>query len=168
MAELNVAALVEAHHADIWRYLRYLGCDRALADDLTQETFVRILEQPFEQRSRLETTAYLRTVSRNLFLMHHRAGKLVRTVAELDAADAAWERAHADEGDDRQHALRECIEALQGKARQAVHLQYTEKRSGEQIAGALGITHANLRVLLHRTREALRKCIESKLKGGRA
>lgn len=168
MAELNVAALVEAHHAGIWRYLRFLGCDRALADDLTQETFVRVLEHPFEQRTRLETAGYLRTVARNQFLTHLRVSKVVRSVAELDAADAAWERAHAHQGDDRQQALRECMETLQGKARQAVHLQYTEKRSGEQIAGALGITHANLRVLLHRTRDALRKCVESKLKGERA
>lgn len=162
---INVTALIEAHHATLWRYLRYLGCDRATADDLTQDTFLRVMEEPFEDRGPQATSAYLRSVARNLFLMQVRRSRFVQTVEDLNAADAAWQRAHGDDSEERQNALARCLETVQGKARQALDLTYQHKLSGEEIAGRLGMSHQNVRVMLHRTREALRHCIEGRLKG---
>ncbi len=160
----DVAALVDAHHRTVWRYLRYLGCEPAVADDLTQETFLRVLERPFEERSRNETAAYLRTVARHLFLDQVRRSKLIRTVEDIDQADAAWERAGADDSDARQRALEECLEALEGKARRVLTLQFRERRSGAQIAKALRISAANVRVIAHRARAALKACIAGKMR----
>lgn len=160
---VEMAALIEAHHASLWRYLRFLGCDRALADDLTQETFLAVMQQAFEDRGRQSTSAFLRTVARNLFLMNMRRSRFVQTVEDLHAADEAWDRANADEGQDRQHALRRCLELVQGKARQALDLTYTSKLPGQEVADRLGMSHENLRVLLHRTRQSLRQCIEKNL-----
>lgn len=161
---VDAAALIEAHHATLWRYLRYLGCDRATADDLTQETFLRVMQEPFEERSPRATAAYLRSVARNLFLMQVRRSKFVQTAHDLEAADSAWDRAHGDDSDDRQAALKRCLETVQGKARQALDLAYQHKLSGEEIGQRLGMSHQNVRVMLHRTREALRQCIEGRLK----
>ncbi len=161
---VDVSALIEAHHATLWRYLRYLGCDRATADDITQDTFLVVMQEPFEDRGHHAAAAYLRTVARNLFLMQVRRGKFVQTTADLDAADAAWERAHGDDSNERQAALLRCLETVQGKARDALDLAYQHKLSGEEIARRLGMNHQNVRVMLHRTREALRECIEAKLK----
>jgi RNA polymerase sigma-70 factor (ECF subfamily) len=160
---LDVAALVEAHHAGIWRYLRFLGCDRALADDLTQETFLQVMQKPFEWRGDQQAAAWLRLAARNLFLVSVRRSKLIKTVEDLERADAAWERAHADDSDARQLALRECLEALRGKAREVLHLQYREKRSGDEIARLLKLSAQNVRVIVHRAKQALKECIERKL-----
>ncbi len=159
----EMAALIEAHHATLWRYLRYLGCDRALADDLTQETFLAVMQDPFEDRGRASTSAYLRTVARNLFLMNVRRSKFVQNRQDLQAADAAWDRANADDSEDRQVALRHCLQLVQGKARQALDLTYSARLSGQAVAAQLGMSHDNLRVMLHRTRLSLRQCIEKKL-----
>lgn len=161
---IDAAALIEAHHATLWRYLRFLGCDRATADDLTQETFLRLIQEPFEERSPQATCAYLRSVARNLFLMQVRRSRFVQTAHDLEAADAAWDRAQGDDSDDRQAALKRCLDSVQGKARAALDLTYQDKLSGEEIGRRLGMSHQNLRVMLHRTREALRQCIENKLK----
>ncbi|HRJ79073.1 MAG TPA: sigma-70 family RNA polymerase sigma factor, partial [Planctomycetota bacterium] len=75
---LDVEALIVAHQAGVWRYLRYLGCDRAQADDLTQETFLQVLRHGFEQRGERETAAYLRKVARNCFLMSVRRTRHVQ------------------------------------------------------------------------------------------
>ncbi|MCB9893926.1 MAG: sigma-70 family RNA polymerase sigma factor [Planctomycetes bacterium] len=162
---LDVAALVEAHHAGVWRYLRYLGCDRALADDLTQETFLAVMQKPFEYRGSREAAGYLRLAARNLFLVHVRRSKLIKTVEDLEQADAAWERAHADDSDARQRALNECLQTVQGKARQVLDLQYRDKRSGEEIAALLKITAQNVRTIVHRAKAALKDCIDKKLGG---
>ena len=40
--ELDLERLVREHQAELWRYLRYLGSDAARAEDLVQETFLRV------------------------------------------------------------------------------------------------------------------------------
>jgi len=165
MAELDVEALIQAHQAGVWRYLRFLGCDRAQADDLTQETFLQVLRRGFEERDARSTSAFLRTVARNCFLMNIRKTRHVRSVEDVDLADAAWEQNHGDEngGEARLSALRQCLETVQGRARQALDMQFQQHRTGEDIALALSVSHENVRVLLHRAKQALKKCIESKL-----
>ena len=70
--QAELASLLQAHQVGVWRYLRYLGCDADETDDLVQETFLVVLRKGFEQRSRSETAAYLRTVARNRLLMERR------------------------------------------------------------------------------------------------
>jgi RNA polymerase sigma-70 factor (ECF subfamily) len=72
------ARLVERHQSGVWRYLRALGCDPVLAEDLTQDTFLAVLRQPFEEYSEAATAAYLRRTARNLYVnSHRRAGKVL-------------------------------------------------------------------------------------------
>lgn len=42
-------------------------------------------------------------------------------------------------------------------------MQFMQHRTGEDIAQALGMSHENVRVTLHRAKQALKKCIEGKL-----
>ena len=88
-ARLTPAELVRRHQAAVWRYLRFLGCDPAQADDLTQETFLAVLEKPFEQRCDTATAAYLRTVARNRFLAVMRKERNGPTAADLAIAVVA-------------------------------------------------------------------------------
>jgi len=46
--------LVRVHQAPVWRFLRHLVGDDALAEDLTQETFLRVHQRlrSFDGRSR--------------------------------------------------------------------------------------------------------------------
>lgn len=162
---LDVEALIVAQQAGVWRYLRYLGCDRAQADDITQETFLQVLRRGFDQRGERETAAYLRAVARNCFLMNVRKTRHVQSVEDLDLADNAWEQGQGDAeaGEARLRALRQCLESIHGKARQALEMQYMQQRSGEDIAAAMSMSHENVRVILHRAKQALKKCIEGKL-----
>lgn len=163
-AQSDLVALVSAHHGDVWRYLRFLGCDAATADDLTQETFLKLVGGAFEERDRRSTAAYLRSVARNLFRMLIRSTRHVTSLADLDEADAAWERAEADtRGEERRRALAECMEGLGERGKRALRQQYTEQRSGKEIASLLGISPENLRVVVHRAKQALRRCVQQKL-----
>src|SRR5262245_43445502 len=64
-SKVDLAALMEAHQAGVWRFLRVLGADVALADDLTQETFLSVYRAGFEDRGEKSTRAYLRTVAKH-------------------------------------------------------------------------------------------------------
>ena len=156
--------LVQSQQIGIWRYLRFLGCDSAQADDLTQETFLAIHTRPHEEQSAAATSAYVRTVARNLFLMSLRRARRQAIVENIELIEEVWQRFAADdEGETYRDAMRDCVETLEGRARQAIDLFYRDQRSRSEIARELEMTEDGVKSLLRRTREILRKCVEKKV-----
>src|SRR5687767_12307326 len=87
---LDPVRLIQVYQAGVWRYLRVLGCEASLADDLTQETFLAILNRPFEDVSATATAAYLRKTALHLYISHHRRMGRMRTEAEIENLDTTW------------------------------------------------------------------------------
>jgi RNA polymerase sigma-70 factor (ECF subfamily) len=161
----EVGEMVQSHLASVWRYLRYLGCDAAQADDLTQETFLAVHAKGFEERTPEATSVYMRTVARNLYLMSLRRARRRAIVANLDLVEEVWQQFAADDGEAYREAMRDCVETLEGRARSAIDLFYRDRRSRAEIAGELEMTEDGVKSLLRRTREILRKCVEKKVSG---
>lgn len=166
IAEPDVVRLVRAHQAEVWRYVRYLGASAELADDLVQEAFLQLLRAPFVERTPAATSAWLRTVVRNLYVKSFRRPPFAS--AELDAIEATWtgfvgdgEGAGGTNGSgDALARLRQCLEQLDGRARSVVAWHYEERRSRVDIAGRLGIGEDGVKSLLRRTRALLKACVE--------
>lgn len=171
----DAAQIIHEHQAGVWRYLRVLGCNEAEAEDLTQETFLAVLEKPFQVYERAATAAYLRQVARNLLIGSRRrasrGGVTMRNmgeanvgemnVAEMDAAEAAWLRwSGHDDGAERLAALRRCLETLTSRARQALELRYGQQASRAAIAAALGLSEDGAKNVLQRAKQHLRVCID--------
>lgn len=159
------ARLINQHQAGVWRYLRSLGCEAALAEDLTQETFLKVLQSSFEHREERATAAYLRTVARNLFISHQRRlGKAVE-MEEVNLIDAAWQRWNGDAQDDHDgllERLRDCLTRLTARAQLSLRLRFEEKASRQEIAEELAISEHGAKNLMQRAKQQLRECMESK------
>ncbi len=156
----------KAHQAGVWRYLRFLGAKRSEADDLTQETFLAFVRARFVERDARQTAAYLRTVARNQLLALRRRARTERS------AVSSWKRPKASGPGSRARmaassgyldALRECVEQLVGRPRQAVELHYCDRASREAIAAELEMKPDGVKSLLRRTRDLLRECVERKI-----
>ena len=161
----DFASLVERHQAGVWRYVRFLGADTTEADDLTQETFFALARAQFVERDERQTAGYLRVVARNqLMVLRRRQNREVNTV-ELEAADSVWAAAAGPDGSLTNYldALRDCVDQLEGHARQAVDLHYHDHAGREAIATQLGMQADGVKTLLRRTRDVLRECIERKI-----
>jgi len=162
--QTTAADLVRQYQAGIWRYLRYLGSDDAMADDLTQETFLAVIRKPFERRGDTQTAAYLRTVARHKFLRAAEKSRRVLGVEDLDIAETVWAGANPDgTGNDYLDALDDCLEQLNGRARAAINGRYRDGRSRAEIAEELDMTVDGVKTLLRRTRNSLRQCIQGRL-----
>ena len=162
---LDLTSLIRQHQSAVWRYLRVLGCDASLADDLTQETFLSVLERPFEDYHPTATAKYLRTVARNLFIsLQRRHGRDV-SLEDLDQLDADWARLASDGGQQLLEALQHCFQALDDKPRQALELRFKSQSSRAEIAGTLGMTEDGAKNLMQRAKKRLRACIERRLQG---
>jgi RNA polymerase sigma-70 factor, ECF subfamily len=153
--------LVRTHLRGVWRYLRFLGCDRAQADDLTQETFMVFLRKPFTFVANEATSGYLRGIARYVYLEAVRQ----KATPEIDAAEPAFtECAGPSDGDDYLDALRECEQTLADKTREAVRMHYGQKLTQAQVADKLGMKENGVKTMLQRARQALRECIERRLR----
>lgn len=160
--ETEFAALISRHQAGVWRYLRLLGCDPALADDLTQETFLVVLVEPFDDYSPEASAAYLRTIARRKFAQHCERNRV--RYGDLDAAESVWEEiARDDSGEAQLAALDYCLEKLPPRMRKALELRYAGEASREQIAREIGLSEDGTKNLIQRAKEALRECIERRL-----
>jgi RNA polymerase sigma-70 factor, ECF subfamily len=53
-----------------------------------------------------------------------------------------------------------CVSLLEERARQVTLLSFQQERSADEIAGALGMSEGNVRVVRHRALLALRRCLD--------
>jgi RNA polymerase sigma-70 factor, ECF subfamily len=164
----SAADLIRRHQMGVWRYLRMLGCDEALADDLTQETLLKVLcREAFTQHNDAATAAYLRRTAHNLLVSFHRKGGRTKTMFTADPLDEIWDRwAGRDlSGDEAVDSLRECMQSLTDRARLALRMRYADDASRAEIAAALKITEHGARNLMQRAKHMLRDCVQGKLSG---
>ena len=165
--EHDAAEIVKRHQKGVWRYLRMLGCDSATADDLTQETFLKVLgRKDFVHHSEAATSVYLRRTAHNLMVSMVRRDRRMHVTETVETLDADWVRwAGADlAGDEAIDQLRKCLQQLTERARLALRLRYADQASRVAIGEALGISDHGARNLLQRAKQQLRTCMESFLK----
>ncbi len=164
--ELTATELIAKHQRGVWRYLRMLGCDDAVADDLTQETFLRVLRRDnFVQHSDAATSGYLRRTAYNLLVSNHRKSKRMLNVADSPVMDEIWDRWAGKDasGDLAVDKLRECFEALTERAQVALRMRFANESTRIEIAEALDISDHGARNLMQRAKAQLRDCVEAKL-----
>lgn len=161
---LDASALITDHQAGVWRYLRAIGCDQSLADDLTQETFFAVLRRPFVQVSSNATSSYLRRVAYHLLVSYRRRQKKMTVTSDLEQLDVQWLRwAGPDsDGTDLVDRLSECFGRLTARAQLSLKLRFTEDATRESIANELGITEHGAKNLMQRAKAQLKQCLEEK------
>jgi RNA polymerase sigma-70 factor (ECF subfamily) len=110
------------------------------------------------------TSAYLRKVALNRMISaRRRSGRLI-FFDQVEDADQTWTRLASDNhGEVLLEALRECLEALNHRARSALTMRFRDGASRMEIAGALNISEHGAKNLMQRAKKQLRTCIEGKL-----
>lgn len=128
-----------------------------LADDMTQEAFIRLLtaKRPFandEHRRR-----YLFRIASNLLTDHWRKARhaaLPLDEALLGSSSQAAFQESAPDLDARRDLIRE-LGKLEPRERQLIWLAHVEHLEHREIAAIAGVSRASVRVLLFRARRRL-------------
>ena len=156
--------LVRDHQAPIWRYLRFLGCSPPDADDLTQETFLAVLDRSIDRFGGDGARAYLRRVARNAWLRRlERNGRL--NLVDFEQAEAAYEWYRGDDdGDATRAALQRCLDELPERSKHVLDLKFADRLDRDAIAARLGLGALAVKSVLARAYARLRTCIERRLR----
>ena len=153
--------LFERHHAAVFDYLSRVTGDRAAAEDLVQDVFVRILKYRGTYRDDGSFETWLFRIARNARADYFRK----RTVsAPLD--DDALEQPEPSPGPMRQleaqrdrERLRHALLRLRDDRRELIVLARYRGLKHEQIAEILGIEVGAVKVRLHRAMRELREIV---------
>jgi RNA polymerase sigma-70 factor (ECF subfamily) len=156
-AEEAFERLVPAYRRRVFGLAFSVLRDRAAAEDLAQEVFVKLWQAlpRYDGRAKLSTWIY--AITRNAAISALRSRRRSVSMSdpavfeEVESRDAAPET-----GDDDASLWRE-VHALPEKQRQAVILYYQEERSVEEVAEMMGLPLNTVKTHLHRARAALRE-----------
>jgi RNA polymerase sigma-70 factor, ECF subfamily len=153
-----VAELVTRYKALVYnRALRMCAGNRALADDVFQETFLRLFSWLRNRRGRppLHTFPHLLStfVKRTAVDLMRKEKREVPTATFEDALSVATQE--EPNWETRAYAL-ELLEVLDSRSRKVVELSYIQGLSALEIAKVLKVTPGNVRVLRFRALEAMR------------
>ena len=142
-------ALYRRFAPDVFRFALYLSADRALAEDITSETFVRAWTSPSAIRT-ATVKAYLLAIARNLYVEEkRRRGRHTDLPDTLpDGADLARRTGMRDALD---RAAAELQQVPEGD-RTALLMRAEEEMTYEEIAAALGISLAAVKMRIFRAR----------------
>ena len=162
---VDFRGVFERHSQDVFRFTFYLSGDPSLAEEITQETFVRAWVTSAEIQGGT-VKAYLLTIARNLFLAERK--RTVRQVA-LDAAltDPKPGPQAVAEGRIGLDAVLEALQTLSEMDRSALLMHVQDGVPYAAIANALGLSIAAVKVRIHRARIKLRQLCDSMEDEGR-
>lgn len=153
-----------SHHGAVRRFVGRLVRDQRLAEDLTQETFLRVQRSASVHRGEASERSWLCAVALNLVRDHFRAAARAPAAAP---DPALLDQLPSDENTERDILQEEMSACIAEFLAQLPHPQYdvvalhdAAGLSHGEIATLLDVSPANSRVLLHRGRAALREILK--------
>lgn len=143
----------------VWAYLSRMTGDARLADDLLQETYYRFLRARGTHESDAHRRNYLFRIATNLVHDHRRRPRADRVAMteQIEAADARLDSNAASiaERTVRRLDLARAMGRLKPRERDMLWLAYANGSSHQEIADALGLKRASIKLLLFRARRRL-------------
>jgi len=183
--EKAFAELVMRYHESLVRVARYYVGSQASAEDVVQETWIAVLRgvDRFEGRSSFKTWLFRILVNRarTLGVKEHRTVPVDPLTSDRSVSPSRFdEGGHwseppvpftdaIDDGIVNEPIVRlvhESIARLPEAARAVVTLRDVQGLSTAEVAELLGLTEANVRVILHRSRARIRTEVEAKMQVG--
>lgn len=146
--------IVERYEKPLINFIVKYVDDRAAAEDVFQETFVRVVRSIGDYEPRAGLATWIFTIARNLSLDHLRSRKR-RREAPIDGTNVIAMPAAAPAPDAREEAerVREAVQRLSPPKREAVVLRFFSGLSYEEIGRMVGAPTGTIKFRVH---EAMR------------
>lgn len=167
--------LVRRYERPVFSLVYRMVRDRELAEDLAQDTFIRVLNHIDRYRPEFKFSSWLFKIANNVAIDHLRRRHLETVsmegsphAATPDAIEATsfevagHQESALDELEARElgSAIEDAIGRLRPEYRSCIMLRHVEGRSYEEIAATLDLPLGTVKTYIHRARHELRKALE--------
>ena len=160
--------LIEHYQHRLYRYLLFLTGDRALAEDLFQETWVRVFERGHQYNCNSKFESWLFAIARNLVIDVSRRKK-IRSLDELADSESEHPYEPPDERSasvlqllvsrENQQAVQLSLLKIPAYYREVLLLRFNEELGLEEIAAVLATPLSTVKSRLYRGLTALKSAL---------
>jgi len=170
--DLDIDSLYRAHFSDVRRFVFHFVQNPALADELTQDAFLKAYEAWGSFRGEAPERIWLLRIARNVCLDYLRSPRARQTKAvpldeggEITAAPGCEPPLTVEQAA-RQAEMTDCVQqfvlSLTETLRTPLILHDMEGLTNAQIAQVLGVSLEAAKMRLHRARARLRQMMEER------
>jgi RNA polymerase sigma factor (sigma-70 family) len=169
------AEIVERFRAQIYNFIFRMVKNKAEAEDLTQETFIKAFNAlpSFNSEYAFSTWLYKIAVNNSIDYFRKKRLKTYSIDTPIQAKDGDLVREFEDTNLGPEHGLisrekssqiQNAIDSLPEKYREAILLRHTMDRSYEEIAEELDVPLGTVKVRIFRAREMLKKKLREQMR----
>jgi RNA polymerase sigma-70 factor (ECF subfamily) len=169
--------LVRRYERPVFSLIFRMVRDRELAEDLAQDTFVKVLNHIDRYRPEFKLSSWLFKIANNVAIDHLRKRQIptismdgsphattsdsveATTLQVADHQESALEEMESRE---LGTAIEQAIASLRPEYRACIMLRHVEDRSYEEIAATLDLPLGTVKTYIHRARHELRKALEDR------
>jgi len=167
--------LIRRYERPVFSLIFRMVRDRELAEDLTQDSFIKVLNHIDRYRPEFKLSSWLFKIANNVAIDHLRR-RSIDTVSmdgspHAETADAieassfevsGHQESALDELASRElgTAIERAISHLRPEYRSCILLRHVEGRSYEEIATTLDLPLGTVKTYIHRARHELRRALE--------
>ncbi|MGA8763283.1 MAG: sigma-70 family RNA polymerase sigma factor [Candidatus Sulfotelmatobacter sp.] len=155
--------LIEQYQHRLLRYLVYLTGRRELAEDLFQETWIRVLERGNQFNDKYAFSTWLFTVARNLAIDHMRRKQPASLDGLMNDGEASFDVAAAERASafdltlqrEQSEHIAAGMQHLPAEYREALVLRFQEGMSLDEIASVARVPLGTVKSRIYRGLSAL-------------
>jgi RNA polymerase sigma-70 factor (ECF subfamily) len=153
------AELVDIYYKQIYLFMRRLGHDRQVSEDLTQETFLNAWHHIGQLRDGKALNGWLYRIAGNVSRLYWRKhkGKKTATIEGFNVPDNTNAQYDKVERNEQLEQLKNAVARLPIKLRQTIVLHYIQQLTIAESADAAGVRQGTFKSRLNRALNALRK-----------
>ncbi|HEX7123559.1 MAG TPA: sigma-70 family RNA polymerase sigma factor [Gemmatimonadaceae bacterium] len=166
--------LIRRYERPVFSLIFRMVRDRETAEDLAQDTFIKVLNHLDKYRPEFRLSSWLFKIANNVAIDHLRKRQIetvsidgsphAATAAEVEATSfdvVARQESALEELEARElgTAIERAIAALRPEYRACILLRHVEGRSYEEIAATLDLPLGTVKTYIHRARHQLREAL---------
>jgi RNA polymerase sigma-70 factor (ECF subfamily) len=153
----QASVLFDRYHKRIFNFLRQLCNDTMLAEDLTQNVFLRLIKYRNSYREGNRFQSWIYQMARNAFADHYQSNKN-KGSNYVDIEKMSDHIADTEENfDEREQLLHRSMAKLSDEQRELLVLTRYQHLKYEEVAAMMDTSVANIKVKIHRAIGKLRE-----------
>lgn len=155
----QASLLFDRYNKRIFNFLARMTMDREVAEDLTQNVFLRMIKYRSSYKEGSKFQSWIYQVARNVFSDHYQSVKNKKAdfVEVEKMADRMDENDESEKMDEQEKLLQQSMSMLSEEQRELLVLTRFQHMKYEEVAVIMDTTVANIKVKVHRAIGKLRE-----------
>ena len=158
----QLSLLFERYHRQLFTFFVRMNGDAALSEDFTQSVFERIIKYRLSYKDNANFKTWMFQIGRNVMRDQYRLNPIkLDYKTEVNELKLVEECVEENEHQiNRKKQLEIALTRLKPEYKEIVMLGWIENLRYSEVAEAVGITEANVKVRMHRAIKQLRKIMK--------